>query len=247
MRGGLRARHPIRDPGSRRLRRTDQGVRGHAPQHAPPVRRGRVAHRRLHRVRGRALADATGARADRTDRARPRPRPRRRQGRSRRDRDAQLPGMDRRLRRDHLRRRGGGPDERVVADRRDGLRPRRLRVEDRHRRRRPARPAARRRSGVGHRDGGHRTRARRTPTGRPVPRGCAGGPADQRSDPARCRHRPRRRRHDPLHLGHHRASEGCGVLPPRGAQLADGVRGPRCRQCTAGERRRPIPTSPSPR
>ena len=160
---GVRTRNPFRDPGGRRRRRPDQGVRRHPAEHALPVRSGRSTDRRLHRVRRRAVADAEGARTRRSDRSCPRPRPRRRQRRPRGDRDAQLPGVDRGVRRHHRRRRGRRADERLVADRRDGLRARRLRIERRHRRRRPPQPDARRRVRIDHRQGRHRPRRRRSP------------------------------------------------------------------------------------
>ena len=139
LRGSVRGRYTVRDPGSRRARRSDQGVLRDAAEHPLSVCcRGRT-HRRLHRLRRRTLADAAGDRTRRSDRTCSRPRPRRRERRPGRHRDAELPRMDRRVRRDHVRRCGGGADERLVADRRDGVRPRRLRLEDRHRRRRSAR------------------------------------------------------------------------------------------------------------
>ncbi len=156
----LRARHPIRDPGGRCARRADQGLRRHPTEPAVPLRRRRCSDRRLHRLRGRALGDAEGYRADRPDRARAGARTRRREGRSSGDRDAQLPGVDRRLRGDHVGRRDRRADERLVADRRDGVRPRRFRCPGGVRRRRSTRTHACRRARRDLGQGGDRSRRR---------------------------------------------------------------------------------------
>src|SRR5690606_17077551 len=125
---------------------------------------------------------------------------------------AELPGVDRVVRRDHL---GGGHlgvAQRLVDRRRAGLGPGRLRGDGADRRRRAGRAHRRARPGPGPAGAGRPARRRR---GRaPGPRPLGGRPPPRRADAPGGGHR-RRRRHDPLHLGHDRPPEGRGVHPPR--------------------------------
>ena len=101
-----------------------------------------------------------------------------------------------------------------------GVRARRFRRPDRVRRRRASTPDAGRTRRIDHGDDRGRPPGRRRPRRRHRARRSAG----RRCGDARRRHRPRRRHHHPLHVGHDRQPEGCGVDPSCRVERVDGVR-----------------------
>ena len=201
------------------------GVPVKAFKHAPPSLRELFAtardrgRRHLPRLRGRALELRRGDGARRCHGRAAGRSLRHRARRSGGHRHAELPRVGHRVRGHHLDRCRVGVAQRVVDRRRARLRPRGLRRHGADRRRRA------RRAGPRDRRSPRLPRARGASAGRAARgRRPLGGPARPRGADARRRRHARPRRHDPLHVRHHRASQGGGVHPPRRRAGPDGLR-----------------------